>query len=268
MSMNRREFIKKVAGVSALLGLGGSGFELLRPGALEAALKAKSSPRYAHNKDRKVAKHWAMLIDVEKCQEPGVMDKIIEACDYAHNIPHLKDPKHEIKWIFKESFEHTFAENSNKYMDDRIKGWTFLNMCNHCEKPPCVRVCPTKATFKRPDGIVDQDYHRCIGCRYCMAACPYGSRSFNWLDPRRALNEKDLNPEYPTRVRGVVEKCTFCAERLDNGQLPACVEAAPEAMICGDLADPNSNVRQILRKRTSMRRKLELGTGPSVFYLV
>jgi molybdopterin-containing oxidoreductase family iron-sulfur binding subunit len=101
-----------------------------------------------------------------------------------------------------------------------------------------------------------------------MAACPFGARSFNWLDAREGLNEKDLNMEYPIRMRGVVEKCNFCVERLAKGQMPACVEAAPEALFFGDLADPNSNVRQILRKRTSMRRKIELGSRPSVFYLV
>jgi Fe-S-cluster-containing dehydrogenase component len=101
-----------------------------------------------------------------------------------------------------------------------------------------------------------------------MAACPYGSRSFNWLDPRKALNQKEYNMEFPTRMRGVVEKCNFCVERLAKDQMPACVEAAPQALAFGNLADPDSNVRQILRKRSSMRRKLELGTKPSVFYLV
>jgi len=96
----------------------------------------------------------------------------------------------------------------------------------------------------------------------------YGSRSFNWFDPRDALNQKEYNMEFPTRMKGVVEKCNFCVERLAQDKLPACVEAAPQALAFGDLADPDSNVRQILRKRSSMRRKLELGTKPSVFYLV
>ena len=111
------------------------------------------------------------------------------------------------------------------------------------------------------------DYHRCIGCRYCMAACPYGSRSFNWVDPRPYI--ETVNPQYPTRTKGVVEKCNFCAERLADGQLPACVEACPEkALIFGDLHDENSPVRQALRSRYAVQRKPELGTGPSVFYLV
>ena len=100
-----------------------------------------------------------------------------------------------------------------------------------------MRVCPTQATWKREDGIVMMDWHRCIGCRYCMAACPYGSRSFNWLDPRPYIHNP--NPEFPTRTKGVVEKCNFCAERLGTGRPPACVEACPEkALVFGDLADP------------------------------
>ncbi len=93
--------------------------------------------------------------------------------------------------------------------------------CNHCENPPCVRVCPTKATFQRADGIVMMDYHRCIGCRLCMAACPYGARSMNYRDPRPFIAK--INPDFPTRTKGVVEKCNFCEERLAKGMLPACV---------------------------------------------
>ena len=111
------------------------------------------------------------------------------------------------------------------------------------------------------------DWHRCIGCRYCMAACPYGSRSFNWFDPRPYISE--LNPDYPTRTKGVVEKCTFCEERLAKGQAPLCVEACPEkALVFGNLADPKSEVRRLLDARFSIRRKPELGTHPEVFYLV
>jgi len=130
-----------------------------------------------------------------------------------------------------------------------------------------VRVCPTQATWKRDDGIVDMDWHRCIGCRYCMAACPYGSRSFNWMDPRRYIQHP--NAEFPTRTKGVVEKCTFCTERLVAGRLPGCVEACPEkALVFGNLADPHSPIRELLAKRQHLRRRPELGTGPAVFYIV
>jgi molybdopterin-containing oxidoreductase family iron-sulfur binding subunit len=141
-------------------------------------------------------------------------------------------------------------------------------LCNHCDNPPCVRVCPTKATFRRADGIVMMDMHRCIGCRFCMAACPYGSRSFNFYDPRKFLPEVPPNKEYPTRTKGVVEKCTFCTERLVTGQLPYCVEAAKGAMLFGDMSDAGSAPRKALRSRFSIRRNPGLGTQPQVYYLV
>jgi Fe-S-cluster-containing dehydrogenase component len=113
------------------------------------------------------------------------------------------------------------------------------------------------------------DMHRCIGCRYCMAACPYGSRSFNWSDPRKFIPEKAINPNYPTRTKGVVEKCSFCNERIDIGLMPACVEACKEkALVFGDINDPGSNVRTLLRKRFAIRRKPSLGTEPHVYYMI
>jgi len=156
-------------------------------------------------------------------------------------------------------------------MSEHMKEMPFMVLCNHCDNPPCVRVCPTKATFKLPDGITMQDMHRCIGCRFCMAACPYGSRSFNWVDPRTASNLRpDVpNREYPTRSKGVVEKCTFCSERLQAGKLPACVEAAPAGgILFGDMEDPNSDVRKIVTNKYTIRRKPDLGTGPAVYYLI
>ena len=142
-------------------------------------------------------------------------------------------------------------------------------LCNHCTNPPCVRACPTKATFKRKsDGIVMQDMHRCIGCRFCMAACPFGARSFNYRNPRTGLKEENINPEFPTRTIGVVEKCTFCYERLAKGLRPACVEESKGAMAFGDLDDPGSEVRKILQTRYTIRRKPELGTEPAVYYVV
>ena len=110
-----------------------------------------------------------------------------------------------------------------EFQNKELKEKNFLLFCNHCAKPACVRVCPTKATFKRKDGIVMQDMHRCIGCRFCMAACPFGARSFNWRDPRGKddkgqpfIKPEKENKEYPTRMIGVVEKCTLCTERLGS----------------------------------------------------
>jgi molybdopterin-containing oxidoreductase family iron-sulfur binding subunit len=128
-----------------------------------------------------------------------------------------------------------------------------------------VRVCPTQATWARDDGVVTIDAHRCIGCRYCVAACPYGSRSFNWIDP--APYVRPPLAIYPTRTRGVVEKCNLCEERLADGGLPACVEACPErAMVFGDARDPASEVRRVIRERRTLRRKPELGTRPQLYY--
>jgi molybdopterin-containing oxidoreductase family iron-sulfur binding subunit len=212
-------------------------------------------------------KRWAMVVDPQKCLRDEGCTKCIQACHRAHNLPDFRERSHQIRWIWKEPFEHAFPSESSEYTAETFKDKPVLVLCNHCANPPCVRVCPTQATWKREDGLVMMDWHRCIGCRYCVAACPYGSRSFNWLDPRPHIPA--LNAEYPTRTKGVVEKCTFCEERLARGQLPACVEACPDhALVFGDLSDPNSQVRALLRSRYSIRRKPELGTQPQVFYIV
>jgi Fe-S-cluster-containing dehydrogenase component len=210
-----------------------------------------------------------MIIDSKKCHEAGKeCTDCIAACNRVHNVPDIKNPDHEIKWIWKDTYEHVFSLQDPEYIiDEEFRDQPTLLLCNHCDNPPCVRVCPTKATWKRADGIVMMDYHRCIGCRFCMAACPYGSRSFNWMDPRPYIKETNL--DYPTRTKGVVEKCDFCAERLAQGLSPACVEACKsKALIFGDAGDPESEVREILRTRFTIRRKPELGTRPQAYYLV
>jgi molybdopterin-containing oxidoreductase family iron-sulfur binding subunit len=110
------------------------------------------------------------------------------------------------------------------------------------------------------------DFHRCIGCRFCMAACPFGARSFNYRDPRPFIAK--VNKKFPTRMKGVVEKCNFCAERLAEGLIPACVEASNRALTFGDLYDPKSEVRELIRTNYTIRRKQSLGTEPSVYYIV
>ncbi len=208
-----------------------------------------------------------MVIDTRVCKEHPDCEACIEACHKAHNVPNIPFKRHEIKWIWKEEFEHAFPDIADEYLSEYLHDREFLLLCNHCEHPPCVRVCPTQATFKRTDGIVMMDMHRCIGCRFCMAACPYGSRSFNWRDPRPFI--KEPNPKYPTRMKGVVEKCLFCTEQLAFGELPVCVRACPHgALKFGDLTDPNSEINQIIRENFVLRRKVSLGTGPSVFYIV
>ena len=240
-----------------------AGWGLVKPGAALASTGGVVAGR-----------RWAMVVDLRKECPDGCRD-CIGACNTTHNVPAFKDeaePKrHEIKWIWTEPYERTFPGAENQYMSEHMKDMPFLVLCNHCENPPCVRVCPTKATFKLTNGITMQDMHRCIGCRFCMAACPYGSRSFNWVDPRaaKAIKPELENKEYPTRTKGVVEKCTFCSERLQAGKIPACVEAAPKgAMFFGDIEDPNSEVRKIVTSQLTVRRKPELGTGPAVYYLI
>ena len=255
MRIDRRTLLR-VAGVSLLAGAG-------RKVASALAAVVGSGPSAAPPP----ARRWAMVIDLPKCLKDESCTKCIAACHRAHNVPLISDPRHEVKWIWKASFEDAFPSQESTLTALTLRGKQVPVFCNHCADPPCVRVCPTQATWKRPDGIVMMDWHRCIGCRYCMVACPYGSRSFNWVDPRPYLAE--LNPDFPTRTKGVVEKCTLCYERLEKGQLPACVEACtPKAMAFGDLDDPKSEVRRLLEARYSIRRKPELGTQPEIYYLV
>ncbi len=270
MGMDRREFIR-LAGLSALLGLGGKGaFEIVRPGQALAGFEPEAKALEG--------KRWVMVVNMQKLDE-ATASKCIEACNRVHNVPDYNDPKdpkdalapavknrYEIKWIWTEHFHNAFPGEEYEGMPEKVKAMPFLLLCNHCNNPPCVRVCPTKATFQREDGIVMMDMHRCIGCRFCMAGCPFGARSFNWRDPRPFV--KDVYPGYPTREIGVVEKCTFCAERLAQGLMPACVEASRGALVFGDLADEKSEVRQTLGKYFTIRRKTHLGTNPQVYYIV
>jgi [DsrC]-trisulfide reductase subunit O len=270
MSIDRRQFLK-IAGISSILGFGAS----VASATHTIWEKGLEPPQVEPNKDALKAKKWAMVVDMSQFKTEEDFKKTISACHLTHNVPDFRNPdgsvdtRHEIKWIWKTAYDQAFPGAENKFMDEQLKAMPFLVLCNHCENPPCVRVCPTKATFKLPNGITMQDMHRCIGCRFCMAACPYGARSFNWFDPRIALKPELENKEYPTRSKGVVEKCTFCSERLEEGKMPACVEAAPKgALMFGDIEDANSEVRKIVETRLTIRRKSELGTGPSVYYLI
>jgi len=256
MRSSRRNFLK-ITGLS-LLGIG------VRP-VLEA-LGANGSPRFVKSPARLVGKRWAMAIRLGKC--PDDCRDCIAACHLVHNVPDFGNPKDEVKWIWNEPFQDVFPGQGNSYLYPDWGKRSVVVLCNHCDHPPCVRVCPTKATFKREeDGIVMMDYHRCIGCRFCIAGCPYGARSMNYRDPRPFI--KKINPNFPTRTKGVVEKCNFCAERLVLGLRPACVEACKEKVLdFGDLGNSQSEIQKVLRAQFSIRRKPELGTQPQVFYLV
>ena len=259
MDKKRRNFLK-IAGITTALGLGG-GIPL------KLAAYKPEVPEYKASPQALQGQRWGLVIDTRKIHSEHDLERMIQACHFTHNVPeNLPNPKQEIKWIWTDEFHHAFPSKHNPYLAERVEHHEFLLLCNHCDEPPCVRVCPTKATFRREDGIVMMDFHRCIGCRYCMAGCPYGSRSFNFRDPAGYVSQK--NPDFPTRVRGVVEKCNFCVERLEEGLQPACVEASKGALIFGDLADPDSHIRQVLQENFTLRRKEELGTNPSVFYIV
>jgi Fe-S-cluster-containing dehydrogenase component len=254
MGIDRRKFLA-LAGLTTFAAFG------------KKALGSSLEEHSASHSDSPTVKRWAMLVDMQKCRQHEGCRECTIICHKIHNVPDFGNPKDEIKWIWKEDFEAAFPTQDHNYLQTEVKENPVIILCNHCDSPPCVRVCPTKSTWKREDGIVMMDMHRCIGCRYCVAGCPYGSRSFNWRDPRPFI--KEINPEYPTRSKGVVEKCTFCAERLALDQHPACVEICPEkAMIFGDINNPESEIREILKLRHSIRRKPSLGTNPQVYYLV
>jgi molybdopterin-containing oxidoreductase family iron-sulfur binding subunit len=187
----------------------------------------------------------------------------MEACSKMHFVP---PDRQWIKVLRMKDAEHTAP-------------YFFPQPCYHCDNPPCTKVCPVDATFKREDGAVLIDNERCIGCRFCMAACPYGARSFNWghpKDPTEAA-EQPYSPEqgYPRRV-GTVEKCDFCTDMAAQGQLPGCVTGCPMAAIYyGDQnedAVTNSKgetvrLSKLVLDNAGYRHLEELGTKPRVYYL-
>jgi molybdopterin-containing oxidoreductase family iron-sulfur binding subunit len=223
-------------------------------------------------------KQWALVIDIDKCQDESLRQACADACHRAHNVPVIDDIEDEIKWIWSEPYANAFPDSTHARLAPVTLNTPVLVLCNQCAEPGCVQVCPTQATWKREsDGVVMMDMHRCIGCRYCMAACPYGARSFNFRDPRPHIPGGPQNP-FPTRAIGVVEKCNFCVERIRDQEargeepLPYCVEVANQrvagAMIFGDANDTESEVFRVLRdERTAVRKPLA-GTGPNVFYIV
>lgn len=252
MSISRREFLK----IGGLCALG--------VGAMPLA-NALAGGKTVLNPRALTAKSWGMVVNSKNCVS-GCTD-CITACHKVHNVPNIGNSKEEIKWIWQEKFQNAFPYQDHQFLDNSTRNKNFVVLCNHCESPSCVRVCPTKATFKRADGIIMMDYHRCIGCRYCIAACPYGARSFNFKDPRPYIEK--IDPKYPTRAKGVVEKCNFCDERIGIGLQPACVEACKyNALVFGDLGDANSEPRKLLAQNYNIQRKVKLGTKPKVYYIV
>lgn len=258
MGISRRKFFK--IGGTCALGLG------VLPLVKNVAV-GDNHPKFLPNPKALTANKWAMAIDMSKCRENCT--DCITACHLSHNVPDIGNTKEEVKWLWQEPYANAFPDQNHDFVDEATKKRPHLVLCNHCESPSCVRVCPTKATFQTDDGIVMMDYHRCIGCRYCIAGCPYGARSFNFKDPRPYIDSDKLNRTYPTRTKGVVEKCNFCAERLAEGLPPACVAACETgAIVYGDLDDPNSEVRRALAANYNIQRKAGLGTKPKIYYIV
>ena len=142
--------------------------------------------------------------------------------------------------------------------------------CHQCANPPCVKVCPVEATWQEPDGITVIDYNWCIGCRYCMAACPYDARRFNYQKPTIAKEQINPNQSYLSnriRPKGVVEKCTFCLHRTRDGTYSACLEVCPTgARVFGNLLDPDSEINYILKNKRVYILKEDVGTFPRFYY--
>jgi molybdopterin-containing oxidoreductase family iron-sulfur binding subunit len=230
--LGRRNFFKTSLGVAALS---------IAPGFLLFDI--------AHGKAQPVSNkvRWGMLIDTAQCKE-GCND-CVTACNKENGLPSVASAT-SVQWIRKiELKESSTGRQVSLPM-----------MCQHCEHPPCVDVCPTGASFKREDGIVLVDRHRCIGCRYCMMACPYKARSF--------VHEPvtDQNPDVP-RGKGCVESCTLCVHRIDAGLQPACAESCTnKAILFGDLNDPNSEISKKIRAVTSVQVRADLGLNTGVRY--
>lgn len=239
---SRRHFLK--AGAAFAAGMIAPGIMLYSSG----HARAPDEPAPAH-------KRWGLLIDINQLSEDDV-DACVQACQNEHGWRDSGNPRTDAQWIRKVRLR------------DRETGHQKVlpMLCLHCENPPCVDVCPTGASFKRADGIVLVDKHTCIGCRYCMMACPYKARSFIHE------NLKDQLPVAP-RGKGTVESCTLCVHRVDrdgDAAVPACAEAVNrngrKAILFGDLNNPDSEISQRLRELGATRLRADLGTNPAVSY--
>jgi molybdopterin-containing oxidoreductase family iron-sulfur binding subunit len=222
--------------------LGLAAAAVLAPGLRLIELAQARSPEEAAS----TLKRWGLLIDVEKCTD---CDSCVTACRDENGWTGTGRPATDAQWIRKATLR------------DRATGHvqTLPLMCQHCEHPPCVDVCPTGASFKRADGIVLVDKHTCIGCRYCVMACPFGARSF--------IHEPVTGQKADVpRGKGTVESCTLCVHRVDRGEKPACVEACGQAMTFGDLNDPSSDIHRRLKSEPSSALRADLALNAGVRY--
>jgi molybdopterin-containing oxidoreductase family iron-sulfur binding subunit len=194
---------------------------------------------------------WGILIDVRDC--PDGCQACVTACSEEHGWSAKEGSTTDAQWIRK-------VELTDKATGAKT---SLPVMCQHCESAPCVDVCPTSASYQRADGIVLVDKHRCIGCRYCMVACPFGARSFVHED---LSGQKPWSP----RGKGTVESCNMCAHRVDDNKEPACVVACNKSgnrkMIFGDLNDPESEISKAVAKFPVTRLRADLGLNPGIMY--
>ena len=194
---------------------------------------------------------WGMLIDLSRCENG--CDDCVKACATENGLRGFDRPETDPQWIRKVEITNPETGHSK----------SLPVMCQHCEEPPCVDVCPTGASFKRADGIVLVDKHSCIGCRYCMMACPYKARSF----VHEALEDQKT---HAPRGKGTVESCTLCVHRIDENRQPACVEACSDsgggAMLFGDLNDPDSEISKRVDKYATQQIRADLGLNPGIRY--
>lgn len=259
--VSRKEFIKLTAVVASTL-----------------AVSNYPEPAMTIPAKRKSKYRFCMVIDLRRCVG---CHSCSMACKVENNVPiNVDRTDRQIFWnevFFKE-------EGKYPYVKEKITN----RPCFHCDNHPCVNVCPTGATYHNEEkGLVLQRYERCIGCRYCALACPYGVRYFNWSKPNYISKEREkaLNPDVETRYKGIVEKCTFCIHRLQKviekaeaegravkdeelHYLPACVQTCmSKARHFGDLNDPESTVSKLVRSGRAFRLLEDLGTEPNVYYL-
>ncbi|OIR14498.1 tetrathionate reductase subunit B precursor [mine drainage metagenome] len=232
LDTQRRQFLKTSLGAAAVA---------IAPGMLLFDT-AHGKTEAASSKVR-----WGMLIDTAQCKT-GCND-CVTACNKENGLSGGTLPT-DSQWMRKIDIKDISSGHET----------SLPMMCQHCEEPPCVDVCPTGASFKRADGIVLVDKHRCIGCRYCMMACPYKARSF----VHEPLH--DQNPDVP-RGKGTVESCTMCVHRIDKGQQPACAQACPnKAILFGNLNDANSEIAQKLRSVASVQIRADMQLNPGIRY--
>jgi Fe-S-cluster-containing dehydrogenase component len=220
---------------------------------------------------------WAMVIDLDKCTGCGAC---MAACKMENNVAIVKPEEAQNGRVL--SWMAMMTTHEGEYPNLEVK--RIPKPCFHCDDPPCIKVCPVRATYINEEGLVGQIYKRCIGCRYCMAACPYTAKVFNWQAPQWLDDASTcFNPDVSRRMVGVVEKCSFCAHRLmkvkedaamekreirDGEYVPACMENCPaDAIYFGDLEDKESAVYALARSYRAYRFMEDLGVGPKVYYL-